>query len=391
MNKLIPYGQFFIDKKDIIEVNKSLRGKFITSGPYVKKLEELVKKKLNVSHCISCSSGTAALHLAFLSLDLKKNDVIIMPIINFIASTNILNLMNRKIFFADVDEFTGQITPETIKECIKKNKLKKIKVILTMYLGGSPDNVLEFYKLKKKYKCYIIEDACHALGASYKNKKNINYIGSCKHSDICTFSLHPLKSITSGEGGLITTNNKHLSEKIKLLRSHGFTKKNHWKFNLNMPGLNYRLSDINCALAYSQLHKLELFIKKREQVAKKYNIYFKKNPETFFVRKLEKKINSAWHLFLLKINFRYLNSDVNSLIKHLKKKKIIVQQHYTPIYNFDYYNNIKKKNFLNAQKYYETTISLPIFYKLNNKNLKRIFNEIKIFLLRKTKIKMNFR
>ena len=148
-----------------------------------------------------------------------------MPIINFIASTNILNFMNVKIFYADVDEHTGQMTPKTIKECIKKNKLKNIKVILTMYLGGAPDNIIELYKLKKKYKCYIIEDACHALGAKYIYNKKFNYIGSCKHSDICTFSFHPLKSITSGEGGLVTTNNKLFADKIRLLRSHGFNQK----------------------------------------------------------------------------------------------------------------------------------------------------------------------
>lgn len=383
MNKLIPYGHFFIDNKDIAEVKNSLKNKFITSGPYVHKLETQVAKKLKVSFCISCSSGTAALHLAFMSLNLKKDDVIIMPIINFIASTNVLSLMNKKIFYADVDKLTGQMTPQTVKECIKKNKLKKIKVILTMYLGGSPDNILDFYKLKKKYKCYIIEDACHALGASYSDRKKINFIGSCVHSDICTFSFHPLKSITSGEGGLITTNNKTLSKKIKLLRSHGIIKKNHWDFNVKAPGLNYRLSDINCALAYSQFLKLNLFIKKRSQIAKKYNTYFKNFPNIFFIRKIERNINSAWHLFLLKIRFENLNCDVISLIKYLKKKKITVQQHYTPIYKFDYYKWIKKEDFPNAEKYYKNTISLPIFYKLENKSLIRVINAIKNFTTKK--------
>ena len=252
-----------------------------------------------------------------------------------------------------------------------------------MYLGGSPDNILDFYKLKKKYKCYIIEDACHALGASYSDRKKINFIGSCVHSDICTFSFHPLKSITSGEGGLITTNNKTLSKKIKLLRSHGIIKKNHWDFNVKAPGLNYRLSDINCALAYSQFLKLNLFIKKRSQIAKKYNTYFKNFPNIFFIRKIERNVNSAWHLFLLKIRFENLNCDVISLIKYLKKKKITVQQHYTPIYKFDYYKWIKKEDFPNAEKYYKNTISLPIFYKLENKSLIRVINAIKNFTTKK--------
>ena len=385
MTKIIPYGNFFIDKKDIFEVNKSLKNQFITSGPYVKKLEDLAKNKLNVSHSISCSSGTAALHLAFLSLNLKKNDVVIMPIINFIASTNILNFMDIKVFYADVDEHTGQMTPKTIQECIRKNKLKKIKVILTMYLGGSPDNIIEIYKLKRKYKCYIIEDACHALGAKYIYKNKINFIGSCKHSDLCTFSFHPLKSITSGEGGLITTNKKFLSERIKLYRSHGLIKKSHWQYNLKTPGLNYRLSDINCALAYSQLKKINTFIKKREKIAKKYNLYFNNYSNFFSVRKLEKNTKSAWHLFLLKIEFNKLKLGINSLISYLKKKKIIVQQHYTPIYKFDYYKKMNKKYFSGAEKYFSTTLSLPIFYNLNEKSLKRVFNEIKLFTLNNEK------
>jgi len=385
MTKIIPYGNFFIDKKDIFEVNKSLKNQFITSGPYVKKLEDLAKTKLNVSHSISCSSGTAALHLAFLSLNLKKNDVVIMPIINFIASTNILNFMDIKVFYADVDEHTGQMTPKTIQECIRKNKLKKIKVILTMYLGGSPDNIIGIYKLKRKYKCYIIEDACHALGAKYIYNNKINFIGSCKHSDLCTFSFHPLKSITSGEGGLITTNKKFLSERIKLYRSHGLIKKSHWQYNLKTPGLNYRLSDINCALAYSQLKKINTFIKKREKIAKKYNLYFNSYSNFFSVRKLEKNTKSAWHLFLLKIEFNKLKSDINSLISYLKKKKIIVQQHYTPIYKFDYYKKMNKKYFSGAEKYFSTTLSLPIFYNLNEKSLKRVFNEIKLFTLNNEK------
>ena len=383
MNKIIPYGNFFISKKDVSEVNKSLNNQFITSGPYVKKLEELTKSKFKVSYSISCSSGTAALHLAFLSLSLKKNDVVIMPIINFIASTNILNFMNVKIFYADVDEHTGQMTPKTIKECIKKNKLKNIKVILTMYLGGAPDNIIELYKLKKKYKCYIIEDACHALGAKYIYNKKFNYIGSCKHSDICTFSFHPLKSITSGEGGLVTTNNKLFADKIRLLRSHGLIKKNHWQFDLKIPGFNYRLSDINCALAYSQFKKINIFIKNREKIAKKYISLFKNYPKFFSVRILEKNIDSAWHLFLLKIKFQHLNSNINSLILYLKKKGIIVQQHYTPIYKFDYYKKINKKNFPKAKKYFDTTISLPIFYNLRESDLKKVFKKIKLFALNK--------
>ena len=185
----------------------------------VKKFEIAFKSKIKSKFCIACSSGTAALHLAFMSINVKKNDIVILPVINFVAASNILKMLGAKIYFADVDKFTGQMTPKTLLECLKKNKLRKIKAIVTMYLGGFPENIREFYLIKKKLKCFLIEDACHALGASYKINKKKYLIGSCKHSDICTFSLHPIKTITSGEGGLVTTNNNLLAQRLKLLRS----------------------------------------------------------------------------------------------------------------------------------------------------------------------------
>lgn len=377
MKKLIPYGKSFINKDDINSVVKSLKNQFITSGPYVKKLENSVKEKFKVKYCLSCSSGTAALHLSFLSLKLKKNDVIILPIINFIAASNILSLINAKFYFADVDKITGQMTPKTLDDCIKKNRIKKIKAFVTMYLGGSPDNVYEFFKIKKKYNCYMIEDACHALGAFYNHNNKKIGVGSCKHSDICTFSLHPLKSITSGEGGLVTTNNKKLHDRMKNLRSHGFKKKSyHWEYKLDSPGLNYRLSDINSALAFSQLKKLKLFIKQRTIIAKKYINYFKIKNEIYNVRDIDTLSSSSWHLFILNINFKYLKTNKTKFLKYLLKKNIIGQQHYIPIYNFNFYKRIKKSNFPNSKIYFENSISLPIYFKLKDNQIKYILNKI---------------
>lgn len=162
--------------------------------------------------------------MAFEAIGLKTNDIVIMPAINFIAAYRNAKLLGAKIYLADVDEKTGQITPETIKRCIQTNKLKKIKVILNMYLGGYPLNVIEFYKIKKKYKCFLIEDACHAFGAKYKFNNKYIPVGSCKHSDLCVFSFHPVKPITTGEGGAITTNNKKLAENIRLAKNHGIIK-----------------------------------------------------------------------------------------------------------------------------------------------------------------------
>tara|TARA_B110000261_G_scaffold154203_1_gene185588 strand:+ start:1465 stop:2172 length:708 start_codon:yes stop_codon:yes gene_type:complete len=221
VKKFIPYGKQFIDKKDKKSVLLSLSNDLITTGPFVEKFEKQLKKYLKSKYSYVCSSGTAAIHLAMMSINLKKNDIILMPAINFIAAYNIAKVMQLKVYLVDVDELTGQVTPDTVLKCIKKNKLKKIKALVVMYHGGYPESSYQLYEIKKKYNLFLIEDACHALGSEYKYKKKYFKVGSCKHADVSTFSLHPVKTITSGEGGIVTTNNIKIANNIKLLRSHG--------------------------------------------------------------------------------------------------------------------------------------------------------------------------
>ena len=380
--KIIPYGRQYIDRHDIRLVSKALKQDLITTGSYVKKFEAEISRFLKVKYTASCNSGTSALHLALMAINLKKDDVIIMPAINFIAVYNMARLMNAKIFLADVDHLTGQMTPETLLKCIKNNKLKKIKAIVTMYLGGYPQNVIEFYNIKKKFNCYLIEDACHALGAKYLFRKNFYPIGSCKHSDISTFSLHPVKTITTGEGGLITTNKKLFYNRILSLRSHGINKdkNSHWKYDLSESGFNYRLSDANCALGLGQLKKINKFINYRK---KKFNIY------KIELKKIAKKITlpsykiskSSYHLFIISINFEKIKSSKDKFIKFLRKNNIFCQYHYIPIYKFKLFNQkINLNLYKGAEFYYKNTISLPIFYNLNAGFQRKIINKINFFL-----------
>jgi|LakMenEpi03Aug12_release.lakeMendotaPanAssembly.Ray.scaffolds.fasta_scaffold93967_2 dTDP-4-amino-4,6-dideoxygalactose transaminase len=383
--KIIPYGRQYIDSHDIRLVSKSLKEDLITTGSYVKKFENKTSKFLKVKYVASCNTGTSALHLALMATNFKKDDVIIMPAINFIAVYNMARLMNAKIFLADVDSLTGQMTPKTLLECIKKNKLKKIKAIVTMYLGGYPENIVEFYKIKKKFNCYLIEDACHALGSKYLYNKNFLSVGSCKHSDISTFSLHPVKTITSGEGGLITTNNKTFYNRILSLRSHGINKnKNfHWKYNLIESGFNYRLSDINCALGLGQLKKINKFINYRKKVFNIYKIGLKRITNTIAFPSY-KKNKPSYHLFLISINFKKIRSTKDKFLKFLKKNNILCQFHYIPIYKFKLFNKkINLNNYKGAEFYYRNSLSLPIFYNLGLNYQKKILNQIKIFLNRR--------
>jgi dTDP-4-amino-4,6-dideoxygalactose transaminase len=384
--KYIPYGRQFIDSKDKKLILSSLSNDLITTGPFVEKFERDLKKYLNCKYSYTCSSGTAAIHLAMLSIGLKKDDIILMPAINFIASYNMAKIIGSKVFLVDVDEFTGQITPEKILHCIKKNKLKKIKALLTMYHGGYPENIEKFYEIKKKYNFLIIEDACHALGSEYKYRNNFFKIGSCKHADISTFSLHPLKTITSGEGGIVTTNNAKIAKNIKLFRSHGIlrNKQKHWAYDVVRHGFNYRLSDINCALGLSQLKKINFFLKKRRMIYQKYLKEFKNFSSNIITPKYSKNIKSSYHLFLLNIKFDKLNKNKDNFLKYLKKNNIVAQQHYIPIYKFTIYNR-KSTNFYGAEKYFNNSISTPIFVNLNNINQNKVIKIIKNYFKLKNK------
>ena len=378
MVKFIPYGKQFIDKTDKNLVLASLSNDLITTGPFVEKFENQLKKYLKSKYSYVCSSGTAAIHLAMMSINLKKDDIILMPAINFIASYNIAKVMQLKVYLVDVDERTGQITPEKVLECIKKNKIKKIKALIVMYHGGYPENPKKFYDIKKKYNFFIIEDACHAFGAEYKHMNKLFKVGSCSHSDISTFSMHPLKTITSGEGGIITTNNIKIANNIRLFRSHGIqrNKKQYWKYDVLKHGFNYRLSDINCALGLSQLKKIVFFLKKRKTVYEKYMMELENFNQYLTTPEYSKDIKSSHHLFLINIMFDKIKKTKDHFLKYLNDNNIMGQYHYIPIYKFSSYRE-KVSNFPGSEKYFKNSVSIPIYVNLSNKDQNKIIKVIK--------------
>tara|TARA_X000000950_G_scaffold288332_1_gene404517 strand:- start:11795 stop:12961 length:1167 start_codon:yes stop_codon:yes gene_type:complete len=382
----IPYGRQFIDKQDIKEVVKSLKSKFITTGNYVKKFEEKIKKKFNSKYAVSCSSATAGLHLAFKSINLKKNDVILMPSINFISSYSMAKQMGAKIYLVDIDSKTGQMTSGNVLDCIKKNKIKKVKALISMYLGGYVENNIDFFNLKNKLRCYLIEDACHAIGSEYLYKKKYYKIGSCKHSDICVFSFHPVKSITTGEGGAVLTNKRNISKKLRILRNHGILrKKKYWNYNIQDLGYNYRLSDINCALGFNQLNKIKIFYKKRKNIFSFYRKKLQPFKKYIYLPEVKNKRN-FYHLFLLGINFRRVKKSKDDFIKYLNKKKIFPQFHYVPIYKFSFFKKSKIKEFDGTEQYSKSYLSLPIYYELNKNDQSYIINCIISYLKKNKKI-----
>ena len=383
--KMISYGKQSIDQRDINAVSKALKKRVITSGDLVEKYEKSLSNYFKSDYSIVCNSGTSALHLAFKAADLKKNDIVLMPAINFISSYNLCSMLGAKIYLIDVEPTTGQISYESVLKCIKRHKIKKIKIIITMYLGGYVSDNIKIFNLRKKFKFFMIEDACHALGSDYLYKNKRYKIGSCKHSDMSVFSLHPLKTITTGEGGIISTNKKVFYNRLKILRSHGIlrNKKKHWDYQIKKPGFNYRLSDINCALGLSQLKKINKFVNKRRKIA---NIYVKNlKPFTKYVNVLNKdKIGtSSCHLVILKFSFRNLKISKDRLLSFFLKKGIFLQQHYKPIYLFDLYKKkMESKFFKNSNAYFMNCISFPVHFELTNSQLKKCFQILKKLIIK---------
>tara|TARA_B100000575_G_C23107562_1_gene639408 strand:+ start:221 stop:1375 length:1155 start_codon:yes stop_codon:yes gene_type:complete len=378
----IDYGKQNIFPKDIFFTSKALKKKFLTQGNNVQLFEKKIKSFVKSKYAIVCNSGTSALHLALLSIEIKKKDVILMPAINFIAAYNMSISLGAKVYLIDVDPLNGQMRPECLLKTIKNNKITKIKAIITMYLGGSPENIYNFYKIKKKYKCFLIEDACHAFGSTYKiNNKNYN-IGSCSHSDISTFSFHPLKTITTGEGGAVTTNKLKIAKKIKLIRSHNLYKKNinqYWNYESKGIGFNYRLSDINCSLGISQISKIHTIVKKRNIIVKRYKKKLSKLRNFIDLPIYSQDVKSCYHLMLVSFNFDKLSSNKNKFFKFMNKNNIYPQQHYIPLFkvcNLEY----DKNKYVNTLKFYKNSVSLPIFYSITNSQIDKVVNTIEKFI-----------
>lgn len=380
----IKYGSHYIDKQDIKNVTETLKSDFLTQGDKVKKFEKNLAGFLNAKYAISCSSGTAAIHIAMKALNLNSNSTVIMPVINFVSAYNVSKNLNCKIFFCDVDRYSGLITPQTIIECINKYKLKKIDLLFIMHHGGHVCDLQKINMLKKKFKFFIIEDACHALGSSYFIKKKKFKVGCGLHSDIITFSFHPIKAITTGEGGALVTNNYKLATNSKLIRSHGIKRSTqHWVYDVQLNGLNYRLSDIAAALGVSQLKKIKKFLNQRRRIAKNYFKFIKTSNSQ--IRLPDKKFvdHNSWHLFTIQINFEKLNFSKSTLFEFMLKKKIILQQHYIPNHLFKVCRKIKKNKFENAIYFYKNSFSLPIHYKLKKTDQLRVVKELHNYIKNK--------
>lgn len=386
--KNIPYSRQVIDSADIKEVIKVLKSDWITQGPKIKEFEDALCKYTGAKYAVAVSNGTAALHIACLAAGIKKGDEIITSPITFLASANCILYCGGKPVFADICKDTINIDPEEIGKKVNK----KTKAIIPVHFAGHPCDLEEIYKIAKKNNLIVIEDAAHALGAEYKGSK----IGACKHSNMTIFSFHPVKSITTGEGGAVLTNNKNLHKKLLLLRNHGVTKeksmfkaKNQestggWYYEMQELGFNYRITDIQCALGISQLKKVDKFIQRKRQIVKEYNKAFKNND--FFDLPVEKtNIKSSWHLYPIRLKDKYKEKKKEIFTK-LREKGIGAQVHYIPVYYQPYYQRLgyKKNLCIHANDFYQSAVSFPLYSTMANQDIKRAMKTF-LNILRKVK------
>jgi len=370
--KIIPYGHQWIDKKDIKEVVKVLRGDWITQGPNVERFERAVAKYCRVKYAVAVSSGTAALHAAYTAAGIKTGDEVITTPLTFAATANCIVFCGGKPVFVDIQKDTLNIDPKKIEEKITK----KTKAIAVVDFAGHPCDHDEIKKIAKKHKLLIIEDAAHSLGSKYKDKR----IGSL--ADMTILSFHPVKIITTGEGGMVLTNNKDFYEKLKIFRHHGTIKKPQkggWYYEIEKPGYNYRLTDFQCVLGLSQLKKIDKFIKKRREILRRYNKAFKGINEIIAPTERD-YVKSAWHIYPIQLNLGKLKVSRKKIFEELQKKGIGVQVHYIPLHLQPFYKkkfNYKKEDFPTAEKYYERAITLPLFPKMINKEINKVIQIIK--------------
>lgn len=370
---MIPYGKQTLDKNDKNAVLEILeQNTYLTTGPVVNKFEKKVCEYVGSNFGIAVNSGTAALHCAAFAAGIQKDDEVIVSSISFVASSNVVLYLGGKPIFCDVDQETLNIDVLQIEKLISN----KTKAIIMVDMCGQPCDYDEIRKICDKYKLILIQDAAHSLGASYKNMK----VGS--YADITCFSFHPVKNITTCEGGMMVTNNEIYYQKAKSFRSHGVSrdyltreKSNSHYYEMNDLGFNYRIPDVLCALGISQMDKLESFIKRRNEIANYYNTNFKNNIN---IIPLKNKYFCAYHIYIIKLNLKNINKSRDTVFKELKESKIGVNVHYLPIYLHPYYQKLGYQKGLCpiSELVYESMITLPCYPLLQDEELKYICNKI---------------
>lgn len=379
---MIPYGRQSITEDDIESVVRVLKSDFITQGPVVGAFEDCIKAYCNAPYATAVSNATTGLHIAYLAAGLGPGDSLWTSPNTFVATANAALLCGAMVDFVDIDPHTYNMSPAKLEEkLIAAEKMGKLpKIVVPVHFAGQPVDMKQIHKLSQKYGFIIIEDAAHAIGADYQGQK----IGSCQYSDMCVFSFHPVKIITTGEGGMVITKSPQYHEKLQMLRTHGvirdksrFMRKDQgsWYSEQIALGNNYRITDLQCALGISQMQRIDSFLKTRRDLAARYDEMFNDLPiETPFVIE---GVNPSWHLYVILIQ-KNANHSRLEYFEKLQAMGIGVNVHYIPVHYHPYYQGLgfREGHTPIAEDYYQRAITLPLFPGLSEAEITKVVESV---------------
>jgi perosamine synthetase len=359
--KLLPYGRQSVTDDDIAAVNEVLRSDWLTTGPRVVEFEEAFAARVGARYAVSFSSGTAALHGAAFAIGLEAGQEAITSPLTFAATSNCMLYQGATPVFADVTSDTLNLDPEKVEAC----RTLRTRAVFAVDYAGHPADLEPLLEFAERNGIMLVEDACHALGASYRNER----VGSLAH--LTVFSLHPVKHVTTGEGGVVATDRQHIAEKLRRFRNHGISTEardrqdaGQWHYEMVLLGYNYRLPDIACALGSSQLQRLDSNLGRRREIATRYTKAFREMPGVV-VPVVREDVNPAWHLYPIRLNLAKLTADRGEIFRALRAENIGVNVHYIPVHLHPYYRQrfgFKGGEFPVAEDAYERLISLPMFH-----------------------------
>lgn len=389
---LIPYGQHFLDEDDIRAVVEQMRHSTLTQGPTIDRFERTVADYVGARHAVALTSGTAALHLACAAAGVCPGDNVVTSAITFVASANCARFMGASPQFADIDEETLNIDPADLER--RCDALDRVRAIIPVHFAGLPCDMPRIRDIANTHRASVIEDAAHALGARYLDGKRV---GCCAHSDMTVFSFHPVKHITTGEGGMITTNDPRLYRKLLRLRSHGINKLddplelddeaysdgrlNRWYYEMQELGFNYRLTEIQAALGISQFSKLERFLARRRELVRRYDRAFENHP---FIRRGQTSGRelSAHHLYVIRAPFGNGCVRRNDYMQRLAESGLLTQVHYIPVPLHPYYQRLghRATDYPRASAYYAEGLSVPLFFGLTDELQVKVIDRLQALI-----------
>ncbi|MDG2521116.1 UDP-4-amino-4,6-dideoxy-N-acetyl-beta-L-altrosamine transaminase [Caulobacter segnis] len=380
----LPYGRQTIEDDDVQAVADALRGDFLTTGPTVAAFEAAVAQKVGAAHAVAASNGTATLHLAMMALGVGEGNVCIVPSVTFLATANCARYVGAEVVFADVDPDSGLMTPDTLAEALKRAEGRRVKAVLPVHLRGDVVDLPGLKALADEAGAVLVDDAPHALGSTAVFGNQASTVGDCRWSAMASFSFHPVKTIATGEGGMLTTNDGALAGRLRALRSHGMSRPagaDPWIYEMAEPGFNYRLPDINCALGLSQLAKLDRFAERRRTLAARYKALLPPLAPVVRLASSPGHSKPVLHLLTVLIDFATAGVTRAEVVARLAEQGIGSQVHYIPVHNQPYYRQrYGALDLPGAQAWYDRCLTLPLFPGMADADVDRVVEALKAAL-----------